>query len=213
MRKSAFTILKLLVVIAIISILASFLFGTISGMFKSAHGTEDLSNMRQVYVAVTLYEQDNNDRSPDNLGLTLKYAKSEKVFDSKLDPRPQDKLQTGWTAIPLGIQTGERLPYRISYPYLRTFMTAYEDRSDKFDFAFQRAVPASGMIANPWVGHILRFTGGSANGQSQDSVWGPLMDGPIDRIRMDGAYFRVSRREDTSCLGACAKDMFWYRSN
>lgn len=209
----AFTVMELLVVIAIIAVLSSFLFGAISGMFKRAHNTVDVSNMRQVYVAVTLYEQDNNDRSPDNLGLTLRYAKSPEVFNSKLDPRPQDKWNSGWTVIPVGIQTGERVPYRISYPYLRTFLTSYGDRSDRFDYAYQRARSSTGMIANPWIGNVLTFSGGRVEGQSEDSVWGPSMDGPVDRIRMDGAYFHLPRRQDTGCLGACASDMFFYRSD
>jgi len=205
-----FTLLELLVVIAIIAVLASLLFGAVSGMFKSSHGTEDISNMRQVYVAVTLYEQDHGDAAPLDLAYTLNYAKSDLIYNSKIDPRPKDTKVQGWTAAPCGIQPARRVPFRISYPYLRTMMTSYRDRGDNFDYAVQREKPEMGMIANPWVGTVVRFLGGEVNGQSQDSAYGPLMDGPVDRIRMDGSYFRLARRMDPSCLGGCTDDMFFW---
>lgn len=206
----AFTVLELLIVIVIVAVLAAFLFGAVSGMFRNARSTEDLSNMRQIYVAVNLYEQDNGDKPPLDLSYVVPYLKTVAVFESKIDPRPKDPKIKGWTATPLGIQSGKRVDYRISYPYLRTFMTSEDERGDHFDYGFQRKKPDIGMLANPWVGTVTRFLGGEVNGQSQDSAYGPLMDGPVDRIRMDGSYFRLPRRRDSECLGGCIDDLFFW---
>jgi prepilin-type N-terminal cleavage/methylation domain-containing protein/prepilin-type processing-associated H-X9-DG protein len=64
MSKKAFTLIELLVVIAIIAILAAILFPVFAQAKEAAKKTADLSNMRQVGTAYTLYAGDYDDRFP-----------------------------------------------------------------------------------------------------------------------------------------------------
>ncbi len=58
---SAFTLIELLVVIAIIAILAAILLPVINNSKNQAAKATDLSNLRQVMIAVHVYAQDNAD--------------------------------------------------------------------------------------------------------------------------------------------------------
>ncbi len=62
-RSGAFTLIELLVVIAIIAILAAILFPVFARAKLAAKKTADLSNTRQIGVALQLYAGDNDDRS------------------------------------------------------------------------------------------------------------------------------------------------------
>jgi prepilin-type N-terminal cleavage/methylation domain-containing protein len=60
-RRGAFTLTELLVVIAIIAILLAILLPVISGAKNQAARTTDLSNLKQIMVAVHVYTGENND--------------------------------------------------------------------------------------------------------------------------------------------------------
>jgi prepilin-type N-terminal cleavage/methylation domain-containing protein/prepilin-type processing-associated H-X9-DG protein len=64
----AFTLVELLVVIALIAILASILLPVLSKAKARAQGIGCLNNSRQLAVAWLLYADDHNDRLPYNLG-------------------------------------------------------------------------------------------------------------------------------------------------
>lgn len=64
MKKKAFTLIELLVVIAIIAILAAILFPVFTKAKAAAKKTQDLSNMKQLGVAVQMYLADNDDIYP-----------------------------------------------------------------------------------------------------------------------------------------------------
>src|SRR5579862_2138139 len=57
-KNQGFTLIELLVVIAIIAILAAILFPVFSQARASARNTTDMSNIRQIGVALMLYVQD-----------------------------------------------------------------------------------------------------------------------------------------------------------
>jgi prepilin-type N-terminal cleavage/methylation domain-containing protein len=61
---SAFTLIELLVVITIIAILASIAFPVFNTVTERANQTKDLSNMRQVGVALKLFAGDHEGSFP-----------------------------------------------------------------------------------------------------------------------------------------------------
>jgi prepilin-type N-terminal cleavage/methylation domain-containing protein len=63
-RNSGFTLIELLIVIGIIAILAALLFPVFASAKKAAKTTSTVSNQRQLGVAFTLYEDDNDDLYP-----------------------------------------------------------------------------------------------------------------------------------------------------
>lgn len=65
MRKlSAFTLIELLVVIAIIAILAAILFPVFAQAKLAAKKTTDLANLKQLSIALNIYNTDNDDMDP-----------------------------------------------------------------------------------------------------------------------------------------------------
>ena len=59
-----FTLIELLVIIAIVAVLAAFLFPVFERVRENARRASCASNLKQLAVAFTLYTQDNDDRMP-----------------------------------------------------------------------------------------------------------------------------------------------------
>ena len=64
-RKQGFTLIELLVVIAIIAILAAILFPVFQKVRENARRTACLSNLKQIGLGVTQYEQDFDEKGPN----------------------------------------------------------------------------------------------------------------------------------------------------
>lgn len=91
----AFTLIEMLVVIAIIATLAALLFPMVQGMQERGKATSDLNNLRQLGLATQMYLNDNDNTffpptpspSPWPQMLNPKYVGSWKVFQSPFDLR------------------------------------------------------------------------------------------------------------------------------
>ena len=65
MKRTAFTLIELLVVIAIIAILAAILFPVFAQAREKARAIACISNLKQIGLAVTQYNQDNDEKMPN----------------------------------------------------------------------------------------------------------------------------------------------------
>ena len=89
----AFTLIELLIVIAMIVLLAALAVPAFNKVFESAKATKDTSNLRQIGAATQMYMNDNNNVFPGSGTLTWmsqlepKYLSSWRVLESPFDKR------------------------------------------------------------------------------------------------------------------------------
>jgi len=84
-----FTLIELIVVLAIIAVLSSMVFPIYTSMSERAKATKDLSNLRQIGMATQLYMNDND-------GLLFSPASS---WISQISPGTNSKYFSAWRAL------------------------------------------------------------------------------------------------------------------
>jgi prepilin-type N-terminal cleavage/methylation domain-containing protein/prepilin-type processing-associated H-X9-DG protein len=108
----AFTLIELLVVIAIIIILGALALRVFSGVIERGKATKDMSNLRQIGIAIQTYLNDNDQILPATTTwpgtnatpvLYPKYIATRKVFQSPFDKRPA--LETDLAPVSYSINT------------------------------------------------------------------------------------------------------------
>jgi prepilin-type N-terminal cleavage/methylation domain-containing protein len=107
----AFTLIEMLVVIAIFSVLFALLVPAFTSAFERAKVTKDLSNLRQIGTATQLYMNDNNGAFPGSatatwmsqLELNRKYLSSWRVLESPFDGRGTSEVGDVNTPVSYGI--------------------------------------------------------------------------------------------------------------
>ncbi|MBI4024286.1 MAG: type II secretion system protein [Verrucomicrobia bacterium] len=89
-KNRSFTLIELLVVVAIISLLAAMLLPALKNAKRSARKTWGMNNLRQMGLAVNLYRDDYNGRTPNNgvwpsvsTGLLVPYIGSNLIYGTK----------------------------------------------------------------------------------------------------------------------------------
>ncbi|MDQ2985886.1 MAG: prepilin-type N-terminal cleavage/methylation domain-containing protein [Armatimonadota bacterium] len=95
MKNRAFTLIELLIVIAIIAILAAVLFPVFSRAKEAARKSGCISNLRQLGYAFAMYLSENDDRMPDRRDLKTSLGYRPWTSWPPSDPR------AGWAAIVL----------------------------------------------------------------------------------------------------------------
>ena len=208
-RQKGLTLLELLVVIAIIALLAAQLVPALAQAKRSAVATVDVSNMRQLYAGLVMYENDYDGILPKLIGGCEPYVKEARVFNSSLDPRPVDRHKAGWTPDPCGPRGyPARSTFKISYPYSLSFYVGNILQPFGKGYEEWRTNPKFGLIASPWVGKVEHWSGEVMENEDMDSAMGPFMSGPILRIQMDGSLHRLPVRMGTDFLGGSFMDLF-----
>jgi prepilin-type N-terminal cleavage/methylation domain-containing protein/prepilin-type processing-associated H-X9-DG protein len=99
-RSPAFTIIEMIIVLAVIAIMMSFVYPMYTGATERAKATKDLSNLHQIGIAMQTYLNDSDQVLPASgawpgtsptpsptPGLYQKYIATRKVFQSPFDKR------------------------------------------------------------------------------------------------------------------------------
>jgi prepilin-type N-terminal cleavage/methylation domain-containing protein len=108
----AFTLIEMIVVLAVIAIMMSLVYPVFTGISQRARATKDMSNLRQIGIAIQTYLNDNDQILPATTTwpgttatpvLYAKYIATRKVFQSPFDKRPS--LETDLAPVSYSINT------------------------------------------------------------------------------------------------------------
>jgi prepilin-type N-terminal cleavage/methylation domain-containing protein/prepilin-type processing-associated H-X9-DG protein len=104
----AFTLIEMIVVLAIIVIMMALVYPTYTTISERAKATKDMSNLRQIGIATQTYLNDNDGVlfSPATTWMSQlepKYVSLWRGFQSPFDKRPPSELGDGTTPISYGV--------------------------------------------------------------------------------------------------------------
>lgn len=156
----------------------------------------DVKQMRQVYVAWSLYQSDNNGWPAPSLLAVRGRLGDDSLLFSQEDPfRDPDG---GYPVEPMLPSYPPRSPIRISYAYLPNFVEAGQTKLASW--AQTLTDPKAGLLACGWHGDV-RPTG---------KPFEALIDGPVLRVNTDGSAFTLPHRRHPDRMGD-AGDLFFNR--
>jgi len=105
----AFTMIELLMVLALVAVLAAIAYPTFIGIQERAKAAKDMNNLRQIGIGTQLYMNDNDGALFSNTASWMsqlhqtKYLSSWNVFQSPFDIRAPSELGTDATPVSYGI--------------------------------------------------------------------------------------------------------------
>jgi prepilin-type N-terminal cleavage/methylation domain-containing protein len=199
--RRAFTLLELLVCVAIVALLAALIFPVFSSAKDQARKVEEVSQLRQVYLAWQMYEDVNEEAAPSLASISRSELPPAVLLASR-DPIHEPMF--GRADFPADLFVDEsprRSPWRISFAYLRSF----EGRFTGHSWADLRAVSSVGVLASTWG---LKDTRCGYGGR-KISEHGPVVDqGTLLRIRMDGGLKQIQRPWRGCGIGGSYEELF-----
>lgn len=112
-KDEAFTLIEILVVIAIIATLAAFVVAAISSVQERARVTQDMNNLRQIALATQTYLNDNDGvySLPTSNWMTSlhpKYLPNWKIFQSPFDRRTPSETGDATTPVSYGFNANAK---------------------------------------------------------------------------------------------------------
>jgi prepilin-type N-terminal cleavage/methylation domain-containing protein len=182
LRRYAFTILELLVVVAIISVLAAILFPVFALARANARRTACISNLHQIGLALNLYRQDYDGLPPHLSLITPGY-----LTDPRVLVCPNDSSHGAYGGT-LRLEGTLFLPTGVSYLYVPQWATAQQlgwwDASPPFGAGkWDDLTP---VVECPW--HWARFFNADWNGNQPGARGWQLelmMTGSVRKIRVE----------------------------
>lgn len=125
MKLRAFTLIELLIVIAIIALLVALLLPAFQQARKKSYESVCTSNLRQFYVAFSLYSEDYGD-APKYQSWLLPYIKDKRILHCPMD---HYKRGAAWW----GADNRLRSWIKTSYYYYRPFSDSFRDVMKRLD--------------------------------------------------------------------------------
>lgn len=177
MKSRAFTLIELLVVIAVIGILAALLLPALSAARDKAHSSRCLSNLRQIYLGLTIYADDHDDFFPI-AGSTIAWGS---IDPTTLRPSWMEQISR-YTAkrdifhCPLDNLSDFSyfLGVRAAYVVTTNFSPVQRRRID-YPSQFVLAGDTGGSVGS---GPLFIPTDADKDDYSQNCVGGPVVTGP-----------------------------------
>jgi prepilin-type N-terminal cleavage/methylation domain-containing protein len=200
------TLIEVIVSLAVIALIAAIVFPAIARSKDSALRTKEEASLRQIYVAVNLYEADFDQQALPSLDhLQDGYLKLS-FLESSTDARSANKL-ADWPANPwVNIAEVDRPEYfaqrssvRVAYFYLKPFEGRFPSGRS---FAEYRNEPEVGMVTG--LG-LLKCDGPCEHGKRNSIQSGhpaSNLHGDLGTVKMDGSIqFRKMSRGCQRTLG------------
>jgi prepilin-type N-terminal cleavage/methylation domain-containing protein len=135
-RKSAFTLVELLVVVAIVAVVAAIVLPVVSGTKRVAYSTADRSNLRQIGLARNLYMSETNVEPESVLPLINSGMISKEIVRSSFDVRQPDTraaaLDLGCRGLPFYRKYFASTEFPVSYVSMREVLCEPIDQAPKF---------------------------------------------------------------------------------
>ena len=195
--RAGFSLMELLVVMAIIAVLAAVLLPAVVRAKKMSESVVDISNMKQLYEALIMYQSDENDAYPITYNLIRPYTGSDAIFASKLDTGRVPLKNGKWLADPFAYdcildKTLRESNFKMSYGYLRNY---YPPGSEgRFRTDVQKT--NFGLFADPWAGDEVDdgvvTSRETLCGINFAAIVGSGVVGSVLRIQTDGSLFVYS---------------------
>jgi prepilin-type N-terminal cleavage/methylation domain-containing protein len=177
----AFTLIELIVVLAIIAILMSMVYPMYTGISERAKATKDMSNLRQIGMATQTYMNDSDGVLPGSIippvtwmsQLSPKYFSGWRGFQSPFDKRALSEAGTGTPVSPISYGVNANIypggnpisMTKITKPTDFILFAPAQDNSNVVKFQGWATSAAPGVRVN----QALSTPGGTAIGGTQNN--------------------------------------------